>query len=88
MASYVVRIWDLDSITKERETTHRTSPAAFNAFELAVYDVLAAFGKLDTQAAYFAMEAARKAQDIMQVGEDRGVTVSNTGKSVKILRVA
>lgn len=86
MASYVVRIWDIDAIVKERETRHRTRPAAFGAFRLAVYDVLVAFGKLDTDAAWKAIKLAQDQDDLMAPGEQRGFQVSNTGKSVSIVR--
>lgn len=86
MASYVVRIWDVAAIVKERETRHRTRPAAFNALRLAVYDVLAAFGKLDTAAAWKALQLVQALDDLMAPGEQRAIEVSNTGKSVSIVR--
>lgn len=88
MAKYVIRIWDEASLTKEREEIRRTRPSAFTCYQQAVYDVLAAFGKLDTEAAYHAIAASEAAADLMQIGYQRGMLVSNTGKRVNISRVA
>lgn len=88
MAEYIVRVWDIASITKQREVVRKTRPAAFYAYRKAVYDVLAAFGKLDTEAAHHAMAVATAHDDLLQVGEERGLEVSNTGQSVKIIRKA
>lgn len=88
MAEYVIRIWDESAIVKEREVVRRTRPSAFYALRKAVYDVLEAFGKLDTEAAHYAMALATSLEDLMQVGEQRGLLVSNTGKRVNITREA
>lgn len=88
MAEYIVRVWDTEHIIKKRELTRRTRPSAFLAYERAIYDTLAAFGKLDTVAAHAAMTLAVAQNDIMQPGEARQIAVSNTGHTVSVQRVS
>jgi len=88
MAHYVIRVWDIATITKQREVDRSTLPSACRAFKIAVYDTLKAFAKLDTQAGHDAMAEAEKLCDILPIGESRNIEVSNTGQSVTIERVS
>lgn len=86
MATYVVRIWDEASITKEREVIRKRRDSAMLYVQRAVYDVLKAFGKLDTPAAHTARAQAYAMDDLIEVGAQRSMLVSNTGKRVTLSR--
>lgn len=85
MSKYVVRTLNSSNI-ETRVITRRSMLSAFYWFDLSVYDVLKASGKLDTTAAW---EAMRQVQALVQQGDirpgdSRSILVSNTGYSVSI----
>lgn len=88
MARYCIRTWHDDTIVKWDEMYRATRPSAFRAYRLACYDVLKAFAKLDTPAAYTVMAECFKHDDILPIGESRSILVSNTGYRVTITREA
>lgn len=88
MATYAVRKWDEATGTLERKVTRHTRPAAFSAMRKLVYGVLEAFGKLDTPAAHVAMARVEQLDDVLSVGAQVSLRVSNTGKRVTVVRVS
>lgn len=87
MAEYRIRIWDEATIVKDRESWRRSRPGAMRALRKAVYDVLAAFRKLDTEAAHIAMSKVDEMNDTMPVGTQKSLMVGDTGKRCTIERV-
>ena len=63
--------------------TYRTRNEAEYRFQCRVWDILAAFGKLDTSAAYMVMRQAR-ARLHGVINENSCVDVSNTGFRVAL----
>ena len=88
MAQYIINTWNETSLKLEAQASKRQRPAAFLAYRRAVYDVLEAFAKRDTEAALKAMDVAMGQEDILSVGEERTILVSNTNRRVTISRRA
>jgi len=63
--------------------TYRTRNEAEYRFQCRVWDILAAFGKLDTSAAHMVMRQAR-ARINGEINADSTVEVSNTGFRVAL----
>lgn len=83
---YTIRTWETESITSPQVATRKRIDAAVNEMWRQARAVLAAFGKLDTVAAYAVRDAVNACEDILPEGEQRTVTISNTGYTVTISR--
>lgn len=88
MAKYRITTWNTRNMQRLALVECSTRMAAFRAYEQAVYNALEAFGKLDTQAAHSCMATVERQNDLIPVGEQRSITVSNTDRDVHILHVS
>jgi len=85
---YRITCWHDATFTAHETTTRATRQAAFQQAYRMAYDQLEAFGKLDTQSAWNVRRDIEMRNDIMQVGEQRSVSISNTGYSVTVNAIA
>ena len=88
MSRYRITTWDANSMRRLACVELSTRQVAFRAYEQAVYNALQAFGKLDTQAAHDCMATVERQNDLIPIGEQRSITVSNTGRDIIILHVS
>lgn len=88
MPTYIIRTWEVGTVTNTCATTRKQRPAAVNEMWRQTYATLAAFGKLDTVAAWEVKREVDACDDLLPEGEQRSVNISNTGYSVTISRGA
>lgn len=87
MAQYTVKTWNDETMTTLRDVTvFRHMGYAIEEAYSQAYASLEAFGKLDTQAAHNVMSAIERANDLLPIGEQRSIPVSNTGRTIIISR--
>jgi hypothetical protein len=76
--SYKVRMTD-DKLTDHVTKHYMSRSQAIHGMRKLAYQQLAAFGKLDTQAAHDVMTAIDRCDDILSPQDHRFVKISNTG---------
>jgi hypothetical protein len=88
MAEYQITRWNTETITKLGEATRRTRTSAANLAYRYAYESLKAFAKLDTKAAHAVRDAMVKWDDLLPIGDQRVIEISNTGHSVVMVRIS
>lgn len=86
MAQYTVKTWNDETMSVLRHGVYHGRPQAIREAYAQAYSALCSFGKLDTQAGHDVMAAVERADDLLPIGEQRSIPVSNTGRTIIISR--
>lgn len=88
MATYIIRLWNTETNDTLVESTRAARVEADDCAYTLAYETLAAFGKLDTPAAWRVCNALGEWDEYMPMGTHRSLEISNTGRTLTLSRTA